>query len=76
MTNWHGLIGPRGTPRPIVDRVNADLSKALKNKEMVDRLNADGVAPAGGTPEEFGARITREIELWKKIVAQAGVKVE
>ncbi len=74
--NWHGIIAPRGTPRPVVERVNADLSKALKNKEMVDRLQADGVAPAGGTPEEFGVRIAREIELWRKIVAQAGVKAE
>ena len=43
---------------------------------MITRLNADGVEPAGGTPEAFGARIAREIELWKKIVAQAGVKPE
>ncbi|MBC7781185.1 MAG: tripartite tricarboxylate transporter substrate binding protein [Proteobacteria bacterium] len=76
VTNWHGVLVPRGTPRPIVDRVNAELSKALKNKEMIDRLQADGVSPAGGTPEEFGARIAREIELWRKIVAQAGVKAE
>ncbi len=74
--NWHGVLVPRGTPRPIVDRINGDLSKALKNKEMVERLQADGVAPAGGTPEEFGARIAREIELWRKIVAAAGVKAE
>lgn len=74
VTNWHGVIVPRGTPRPIVDRINSDLTKALTNKEMVTRLAADGVAPAGGTPEDFGARIAREIELWRKIVAQAGVK--
>ena len=67
---------PRNTPRPIVDRINADLQKALSNKEMITRLNADGVEPAGGTPEAFGARIAREIDLWKKIVAQAGVKPE
>ncbi|MFN9153354.1 MAG: tripartite tricarboxylate transporter substrate binding protein [bacterium] len=76
VTNWHGILVPRNTPRPIVDRINADLQKALSNKEMITRLNADGVEPAGGTPEAFGARIAREIELWKKIVAQAGVKAE
>ena len=76
VTNWHGIIVPRGTSRAVVDRLNADLTRALRNKEMVDRLQADGVSPAGGTPEEFGARIAREIELWRKIVAQAGVKAE
>jgi tripartite-type tricarboxylate transporter receptor subunit TctC len=76
VTNWHGVLVPRNTPRPIVDRINGDLSKALTNKEMITRLNADGVEPAGGTPEQFGARIAREIDLWKKIVAQAGVKAE
>ncbi|MBY0440417.1 MAG: tripartite tricarboxylate transporter substrate binding protein [Burkholderiales bacterium] len=76
VTNWHGILVPRNTPRPIVDRINGDLQKALSNKEMISRLNADGVEPAGGTPEAFGARIAREIELWRKIVAQAGVKAE
>jgi len=74
VTNWHGVIVPRGTPRPIVDRINSDLTKALTSKEMITRLAADGVAPAGGSPEDFGARIAREIELWRKIVTQAGVK--
>jgi tripartite-type tricarboxylate transporter receptor subunit TctC len=76
VTNWHGIIVPRGTPRTVVDRLNSDLTRALRNKDMVDRLQADGVSPAGGSPEEFGTRIAREIELWRKIVAQAGVKAE
>lgn len=54
---WHGLVGPKGLPRPIVDRVNAELNKALKANDMVDKLAADGVSPAGGTPEQFGATI-------------------
>jgi tripartite-type tricarboxylate transporter receptor subunit TctC len=73
---WHGLLAPRGLPRPIVDRINADLNKALRGKDMVDRLEADGLSPAGGTPEDFAARIARDIDLYRQIVAKAGVKAE
>ncbi len=46
---WHGLIGPKGLPQPIVERVNGELNKALKAKDMEEKLAADGVSPAGGT---------------------------
>ena len=73
---WHGLIGPKGMPRPIVDRLNAEVTKALKLKETTETLKNDGVAPAGGTPEQFLAQIKKEIELWRKVAADAHVKVE
>jgi tripartite-type tricarboxylate transporter receptor subunit TctC len=73
---WHGLIGPKGLPRPIVDRVNGELNKALKAKDMEEKLAADGVASAGGTPEQFAAIIKRDIEVWRGVVKRAGVKAE
>lgn len=73
---WHGLVGPKGLPRPIVDRVNAELNKGLKAKDMEDKLAADGVSPAGGTPEQFGAIIKRDIDTWRKVVQLAGVKAD
>ena len=73
---WHGLIGPKGLPRPIVDRINAEASKALKVKETADQLQSDGVAPAGGTPEQFLAQIKKEIGIWRKVASDAGVKAE
>jgi tripartite-type tricarboxylate transporter receptor subunit TctC len=73
---WHGLIGPKGLPRPIVERVNGELTKALQLKETADQLQNDGVAPAGGTPEQFAAQIKKEIEVWRKVAADAGVKAE
>jgi len=74
--NWHGLLGPKGLPRPIVDRVNGELNKALKAKDMEEKLAADGVFAAGGTPERFAALIKRDIETWRKVVQMAGVKAE
>jgi tripartite-type tricarboxylate transporter receptor subunit TctC len=73
---WHGLIGPRGTPAAVVERLNREITSILKLKETADLLQNDGVAPAGGTPAEFMAAIAKEIGLWKKVVADAGVKLD
>ena len=73
---WHGLIGPKGLPRPIVDRINGEVTKSLKLKETAEQLQNDGVAPAGGTPEQFAAQIKTEIGIWRKVAAAAGVKQE
>jgi tripartite-type tricarboxylate transporter receptor subunit TctC len=73
VTLWHGLIGPKGMPTAIVDKINATVVKALKLKETEEQLQNDGVAPAGGTPQQFGATIKNEIEMWRKVVAAANI---
>jgi tripartite-type tricarboxylate transporter receptor subunit TctC len=73
---WHGLVGPKGLPRPIVDRVNGELNKALLAKDMAEKLATDGVSAAGGTPEQFAAIIKRDIAVWRDVVKRAGVKAE
>ena len=73
---WHGLIGPKGLPRAVVDRINGEVTKSLKLKETAEQLQNDGVAPAGGTPEQFAAQIRKEIGIWRKVAADAGVKAE
>jgi tripartite-type tricarboxylate transporter receptor subunit TctC len=76
VTNWQALIAPKGVPRAVVDRVNATIDQALKAKEMEDKLQADGVSPAGGTPELLYSQIEREIGMWRKVIARAGIKLE
>jgi tripartite-type tricarboxylate transporter receptor subunit TctC len=76
VANWHGFIGPKALPRPVVDRINNEVNKMIKQKDMEEKLQADGVAPAGGTPEQFAQVFAREIPQWKKVAAQAQVKVE
>jgi tripartite-type tricarboxylate transporter receptor subunit TctC len=73
---WHGLIGPKGLPRPIVERINSEANKTLQIKETAEQLQNDGVAPAGGTPDHFRAVIQNEIGVWRKVAADAGVKAE
>jgi tripartite-type tricarboxylate transporter receptor subunit TctC len=76
VTNWQALIGPRGIPRPVVDRINMTVNQALKPREMEEKLQADGVSPAGGTPEQLYEQIRKELDMWHKVVARAGIKVE
>jgi tripartite-type tricarboxylate transporter receptor subunit TctC len=76
VVSWYGLIGPKGMPRPIVDRLNAEVTKALKLKETAERLQSDGHFPAGGSPEQLLATIEKEIVVWRKVVSDVGVKAE
>lgn len=72
---WHGLIGPKNLPQAIVGRVNGELNKILTNKDMQEKLAGDGVSAAGGTPEQFGSLIKRDIETWQRVVKKAGIKL-
>jgi tripartite-type tricarboxylate transporter receptor subunit TctC len=73
---WHGVVGPRNLPRPIVERLNGDLNRLLQTKELQERLAQEGVSAAGGTPEAFGTRIRNEIELWRKTVQDLKLKLD
>ena len=75
VTNWHALIGPKGLPRAVIDRLHAETTKILKLKEMEERMQTDGVSPAGGTSEELRQQVTKEIEQWRQVVTRAGIKI-
>ena len=73
--NWLALIGPKGLPRAIMDRLNGEIAKILKQKEFEERLQAAGVSAAGGTPEQLYEQVRSEIEQWRKVVARANIKI-
>jgi tripartite-type tricarboxylate transporter receptor subunit TctC len=73
---WHGLIGPKGLPPAVVERINTEVNKILHIKETADQLQTDGVAPAGGSAGQFHEQIKKEIGLWRDVVAKTGVKVQ
>ena len=73
---WHGLVGPKGLPAAVLERVNQAANDALKSKDVADLLATDGVAPAGGTPEQFRALIKADIERWGRVVKQANIKAD
>jgi len=73
---WFGAMAPRGTPQPIIDRLNNVINKALITAEMKKSLEQQGMVPTGGTPQQFGERIHKEYERWVKIVREANLKPE
>ena len=76
VTNWHGLVGPKGIPREIVERLNREIGEVVKSEDMKKNLTAEGLEPAGGTPERFGQILKSEMARWAKVVQQAGIKID
>ncbi|MEO6364118.1 MAG: tripartite tricarboxylate transporter substrate binding protein [Caldimonas sp.] len=75
-TAWFGIGMPKGTPRDVVDRINAEVNRALADPAMRSRLAELGGKPIAGTPEDFGRVIAAETAKWGKVVTSSGAKVE
>jgi tripartite-type tricarboxylate transporter receptor subunit TctC len=75
-TAWFGIGMPKGTPREIIEKMNAEVNRALADPKMRERLAELGGKPIPGTPEDFGRVIQGETDKWAKVVAASGAKVE
>ncbi len=73
---WYGLLAPAGTPREIVNKVQAETARILVLPEVKARLAADGADAVGNRPEEFAAYIRTEIAKWGKVAKAGGIKLE
>jgi tripartite-type tricarboxylate transporter receptor subunit TctC len=73
---WTGVIAPAGVPRPIVDKLNAAINKALLSDSFKEKFKAIGDEPAGGTPEDFAATIKTDSAKWSDVIKRAGVTLE
>lgn len=75
-TVWYGLVAPAGTPRPIINRLNSEIAKAVKSPAVRERLLAADYEPAVGTPEQFAAFMKSEIEKWGRAVKISGARAD
>ena len=73
---WQGLMVPAGTPAAVVQRLNAEVNKALQSADMRDKLAVQGAEPLGSTPEEYGAYMRKELARWATVVKATGVTLE
>ena len=69
---WFGLFAAKGTPQPIIDKLNATVNEILKEKDTIDALERQGADPIGGSPRDFAALVKRDYEGWKPVVARSG----
>lgn len=73
---WFGVSVPAGTPKEIVDRLNADMTRVARTPELKERFASLGLEPIGSTPEQTTAAIKTEIDTWARVVRDANIPVE
>jgi tripartite-type tricarboxylate transporter receptor subunit TctC len=73
---WSGVVGPAGMPRDIVMKLNTALNRVVTTPAFIQRFGVIGDEPAGGTPEEFGALISKELAKWADVIKRSGAKLE
>jgi tripartite-type tricarboxylate transporter receptor subunit TctC len=75
-TTWYGILVPKGTPQPIVQRLSAEIVKVLDSPEVRERMAANGGATIKPGPAAFDAQLKSELGKWARVIREAGVKVE
>jgi tripartite-type tricarboxylate transporter receptor subunit TctC len=71
---WYGIVVPAGTPAPIINKLNAEMKRALANAEFSKHVETIGMEPAGSTPQELSEFVRSEIVRWTKVVRDAGIR--
>lgn len=75
-TSWNGIFAPAKTPRPIIDKIHADVVKILKAPDVREKLIAAGSDPVGSTPEEFHAYVKAELARWGKVIRENNIRAD
>jgi tripartite-type tricarboxylate transporter receptor subunit TctC len=73
---WHGILAPAATPPAIIDRLHAEIVRALKDPETIKLIEAQAIQVVGNTPQDFAGFIKQDIVLWKDVAQQAKVEVK
>jgi tripartite-type tricarboxylate transporter receptor subunit TctC len=75
VTHWYGMWGPKGLPKAIVVRWNKEIGVVLQRPDVRRRLANEGMVPGGGSPEEFKAFITKQVNKWRRVVKEANIQI-
>ena len=76
VSTWYGVFAPAGTPKDVVNAVNAEINKLLATPEMKDAIHAQGAEPQAMTPDQFGTQLKADYQKWRGIVQGSGVTLE
>ena len=75
-TGWWGLAAPLGTPQAIVQKLNAAMNKGLQSPAMIQHFVSNGLEPTTSTPDAMRDIIASELQLWRKMIKDAGINVK
>jgi tripartite-type tricarboxylate transporter receptor subunit TctC len=73
---WHGLFAPAGTPQAVIDRLGAEMMKAVKHPDVQKRLSDLGLEPVGSSPAEFAETVRRDLDKWGEVIRKAKIKLD
>ena len=73
---WFGVVAPTGTPKPIIDKLNAEINRILQTPDVKSTFERQGVDVAGGTPEQFAAHLRTQMSKWAKVVKDTGAHLD
>jgi len=73
---WFGMQLPAGTPKPLVDSMNRDIVRVLKEPEIIKRFREQGVEVVASSPAAFGQLVQSEVLKWTQVIRDANIKVE
>ncbi len=76
MVSWQALVAPANTPKPVIDKLNAEVARVLRTPEMKEKMIGLGTEVVANTPEQFAQYLREETAKWSKIVKDAGIKLE
>jgi tripartite-type tricarboxylate transporter receptor subunit TctC len=74
-TYW-GVLAPKGTPKPVIDRLSAEFTKAMQDPTIIARIDQLGYLPIGGSAADYARNLKSEIEKWADVIAKANIKIE
>ena len=74
VTTWFGFIAPAGVPRPILDKLNAEVNAALAMPDVKEKFANAGLVPVGGSMEQFDKLIRSEMQRWGRVIRERGIK--
>ncbi len=76
ISNWFGVVAPKGTPAPVVDKLNEAINRALREPDLMQRITAPGNVVGGGSPQAFGDLVASETRRWSQLIKEKNIQAD
>jgi tripartite-type tricarboxylate transporter receptor subunit TctC len=76
MSNWFGIVGPKGMPQPVIEKLNEAINRALREPDLALRITTPGNVVAGGSAKEFADHLRSETQRWSTLIKEKGIRAD